>query len=687
MKRSVCSAPTSRDAASQSHRQGYRAELDGVRAVAVLAVLFFHAGYEWMAGGYLGVDMFFVLSGFLIIGIILDGNRAGTFSFAEFYARRFRRIGPALILMVACTIAIARLVSIPGDLAETASSAFASLLSFSNIFFWMRSGYFDSASEYKPLLHTWSLSLEEQMYLFLPAAIAVLLRVAGWSMTRLMAPAALAMFLASAIFAELYPSASFYLPPTRVWEFLCGGALAVWTRSRDARHASMFTRAEVQVLTITGVAILLVSLIWIRPGLLSAPLSAAPAVVGTCILIAFAVPGTWMGRILSARPLVLLGLASYSIYLWHQPIFAFARQVAGSHIAIEGLRTIALAAVAIGVGILSWRLVEQPYRHRETRGAKQLMIFSIPLIAMSVAGGLYWADLSRASEHLPREVVRIAEPEKADPHGCRLTSGAVTRGEVCSFGYSEVPPKMALVGDSHARRLTGALDAELSRKGIGGLLYADSWCVPIPTIRTDSRVRNPECPEFIESAISRIEASNIEIVVLAAQWPAYVDGWRTGDTTPVLYRADHPSDKEGASDLFARELARLIERLRASGKEVVLVMTVPEYSVDVPSTLARRILHAGRPYLSEEEQIDVRRYEQRNLTTRKMLARSGLSPLNIVETRPLLCPQSKCLVVAGLNPLYEDESHLSLEGARIVAPELMSRVERILLGRRGGNDS
>ena len=295
----------------------YHPEIDGLRAVAVVPVILFHAGFPAFSGGFVGVDVFFVISGFLITTIIVADLEAGRFSFARFYERRARRILPALFLVVVACIPFAWFWMLPGQLERFAQSVVSVCVFMSNVLFWRQSGYFEPATDLRPLLHTWSLAVEEQFYIVYPVLLLALWRVAKGRVAAALTVAA-AISLALCVVASQYqPTANFYLLPTRAWELFVGALCAL----RPVRPH----RRQDDLLAWAGLAAILVAVATFDETTPFPSLWTLLPVVGTCFLLIYAVPTSGPGRVLSTPSLVGLGIVSYGAYLWHQPLFAFAR--------------------------------------------------------------------------------------------------------------------------------------------------------------------------------------------------------------------------------------------------------------------------------------------------------------------------------------------------------------------------
>ena len=354
----------------------YRAEIDGLRALAVLPVILFHAGFEWFSGGFVGVDVFFVISGYLITTIIITEMAEGKFSIVNFYERRARRILPALFFVMLACLPFAWLWLNPNDLRDFGISLIAVSTFSSNILFFMEGGYFGTAAELKPLLHTWSLAIEEQYYILFPIFLMLTWRLGIKWILILLSIA----FFASLGYAQLrvdtYPSATFFFLGTRGWELLVGVFAAFYLKF-NTHLKSHFVN---QSLSLLGFGMIVYSIIVFDKTTPFPSLYALVPTIGTGLLILCAVPKTFIHKLLSLKFIVGMGLISYSAYLWHQPLLAFARhRIFGE---LSELILIALCLISLVMAWFSWRYVEKPFRNREQIDRRSIFIFSgcLPII-------------------------------------------------------------------------------------------------------------------------------------------------------------------------------------------------------------------------------------------------------------------------------------------------------------------
>lgn len=449
---------------------GYRPEVDGLRALAVALVVAFHAGSQWLPGGYGGVDVFFVISGYLIASIILREKAEGRFTYANFYNRRIRRIIPALLLMVTVSVPLAWITMMPQDLAAYGRSLPWPLLFAANIYFWRNTDYFAEAAELQPLLHTWSLGVEEQFYIFAPFILLIALRWLGmkWLGWLILLGIVLSLALALMLVGPS-PFASFYLLPTRAWELLIG----IWIAVRGGTLRMRVTHSGLRgALSMTGLVLILGAGV-IASGKTSFPdLNAYLSTIGAALVLLFADRGTWTHAVLAWRPMVLLGLVSYSFYLWHYPMFVFWWQWTAGTPESEWMFIPILAALLLAA--VSWRVVEQPCRDAAKVAIKPLLASIIAISAIPIAASFYlqtdhaeqaWfatrTDETRPILKLVIEATKgravHAENEFApDDNGdCRfrVERSAPLPSERLKACYAKYGPGHAIAGDSHAADL------------------------------------------------------------------------------------------------------------------------------------------------------------------------------------------------------------------------------------------
>ena len=604
----------------------YRPDIDGLRALAVLPVLLYHAGVPGFGGGFIGVDIFFVISGFLITGIIAREVDAGTFSILHFYERRARRILPALCVMIAFVLVMASWLYLPGDFEGVPASALAALGFLANVWFFSQAGYFQGEAESMPLLHTWSLGVEEQFYIGLPVLLLVIARYAP----RLRLPSVIALTGLSFLWAfrtqALPDGFAFYLLPPRAWELLVGALLALGAipeiRQRRAREAISLAALA----AIIG-AVTLYSVDTVFPGI-----TALPPVLGAAALIHCA-RGTMVGTVLSLRLPVAIGLISYSLYLWHWPLIVFAEYRQG--VDLRPLQSAAVIAVSLAAAWLSWRYVEQPFRDHRRFDSRKIFHWSAGSIVALALASMALVSLGGWSTRFPAATVQLAAA-KTDFSPARGTclpdrEGAdLTR---CVLGGKAAPAAM-IWGDSHGIELAWALGERLARQGKSLAQRTLPDCPPALDYDIPGKA---DCSRFNARVMQEIEGNrDIKTVYLAGFWAS--ERYRD---TGVLSRLD-----------------QTIKRLLASGKQVVLIGAVPRQDFEVP----RRLAIAG----PETETATLAAYVADTRWIADRFPQWRGQGVRIIDPAKVLVKDGKTVIVADGHPLYLDSHHLSVTGAERV---------------------
>ena len=442
----------------------YRSEIDGLRAFAVLPVILFHADFGFFSGGYIGVDIFFVISGYLITSIIVSDLEDNRFSILKFYLRRARRLLPALYLVMLSSIVIAWLWLPNGDMKSFSQSIVSSTLFSSNILFWLQSGYFDTSAELKPMLHTWSLAVEEQYYFLVPVLLVCLWKFGKIAyLLSALAILSVASLLCAAHFVELYPNSAFFFLHTRFWELGIGAVLAVLIRNRKTMEVEHWRG---NILSFIGfIAIVLSVFLFDRTTPTPSFYTLIPT-IGTALIIAYAVPNTVVNNILRWKPIVFIGLISYSLYLWHQPVIAFARHRFLGDISDI---TVYLFPLIFALAYFSWRFVEKPARSASFSNVVFIpltIMTSLLLLAFGVFGhqtsGFKNRDISylevvqnislgnynHDNKYLRAQSWTLLKPPKTTENEQSLGD---LRAGVTPFNLNDKREKMLIVGDSHSK--------------------------------------------------------------------------------------------------------------------------------------------------------------------------------------------------------------------------------------------
>jgi peptidoglycan/LPS O-acetylase OafA/YrhL len=606
--------------------------------MAVVLVLLFHAGFP-VPGGYVGVDVFFVISGFLITKSILEAHHQGRWSLLEFYDHRVRRILPAMLLMLAVCGVASAVIMLPSDLKEIGKGVVATATFGSNIYLWKSSGYFDVKSESNPLLHTWSLGVEEQYYILFPIVVSSLIRFRR-AIPVIITVALFSSFALCVILVEEEPSFAFYMLPTRAWELLAGSVLA----SVSLPALSATSR---QLLSGVGLASIATSAFVLTPQSVFPGWSALPPVLGTMLVI-WAGPATQFGRCSDIPVLKHVGLMSYSLYLWHWPLYAFYVYWSGTRPNL--LLSTLLLLVTFVVSHFSYAYVEQPFRRR----VPGFRAWTAPAIggfalAITAAVGCGFVLARGIPSRLPESVVAL--DQAADDQGgrsCPVTSGKdVAAGDLCLVGLSRAERRWLLWGDSHAWALQGAFSDWLEARGEGGTVVAAMGCPPLVGYQ---RVKYPDvdCKSVSDATIQYLERSYIKDVVLIASWTNwfeerddFVDPRSTSRGIAVSRR------------VLTAAFQRTVEQLSDRGVRVWLVEPLPQAKGDVPLSLAKQIYlpHANKISYTQEE------YNLRNEYIFEMFGREDDEIYARFKIGHVLCASGECAVANRKGPLYFDDNH------------------------------
>ena len=615
-------------------------------------VVFFHSGFNFVSGGYVGVDVFFVISGYLITTIIVRELAEDTFSIAGFYERRMRRILPASIVTVAVSLIVGYLVFETKDLGNLAHSTIANSLFLSNIFFYMQTGYFDAAAELKPLLHTWSLSLEEQYYVVTPLLLMLIAKLFRQRYLIFVIPITVASLAACIYGTYENQSLTFYMLTTRGWELLIGSILAIAAIPRIRNETAM------HLLAWLGLSLVLFSMFVFDDETTFPGAYAAVPTIGAAILIYTghsSVPTA--NRILSLKPLVFVGLISYSLYLWHWPVIVFSSYLKGMTLGV--IENVAMLVGIFAVSILSWRYVETPFRRKQICSTrKALFIASLGATAILIVASL----LARGD---------VVDTEWRHWRSCENVVERLEESKgLCVAGDESAEPTFLLWGDSHARALNSAVKASGQRVGAAGYVASKPGCAPLRGIERFGRTGCAEYNELVLAYV--IENPLIETVVLAAHWTAAAEGVHYNDESGQQSKlvdslADQNQSEQSQLELLEAGLYRTIQALRENGRKVVIAGPVPEVGHNVPSV--NHIAQITNRDVNAMIAPTVEEFAMRSKKAFSVLTKLE-SELGVPVLRPSnkLCNETLCIVaLENGTALYHDEDHLSTAGAQYIS--------------------
>ncbi len=610
----------------------HRPDIDGLRAIAVAPIVLFHAGVSVLPGGFIGVDIFFVISGFLITSIITREMATGDFSLANFYRRRVVRIFPALFVMLGLALAAGCLLLLPADVRSLSASAAAAAGFVSNIYFERHAGYFDGAAETLPLLHTWSLGVEEQFYLAYPLLLMALRRFLAAHLRAALAIIASASFLLSFELARTAPNSAFYLLPCRAWELALGGLVAL-----DALPKAPSPRWR-GLLALGGLGLIAIGLVTIHAGeAFPAPWALAPC-GGAALLIAYG-EGASSERLLAARPMRTLGAISYSLYLWHWPIFTFYRLRTDRDLTLQTGALAVLAALAAAT--LSYFLVEQWFLRRFRLGPPTAVLASgAAALGLFLAGAAIVDTGADNWRDLPADVRKVAAygayqtfpDHKAQfiEGSCFVSLGETFDREHC-LALSATKPNLLVFGDSHAAQYWRAI--ALRFPGWNVMQATGAACRPMLGVSTEAH-----CNDFVPYVLNEFLARRrVDAVVLGGRW------------------------LEGETGRLEATIRLLADR----GVKVTVIGPGVEYAGEFPRLLATAMLRGD---LGALERLRVADRKPLDDEIARMVA---TTPARYLSAYDIECPDGQCqLFDPEGGPMHFDYGHITLAGTRSIVAQM-----------------
>jgi peptidoglycan/LPS O-acetylase OafA/YrhL len=618
----------------------YRPDIDGLRAIAVLSVVFYHFGAGWLPGGFTGVDVFFVISGYIITLNIMEKVQAGEFSIRDFYIRRIKRIVPALVFMIATVLIVGWIFIVPPDYRLIGKSAIYSVLGLGNLYFYGNTDYFDPKAETQPLLHTWSLGVEEQFYLVWPIAFLI---ATIFFKTRLRIAVALAAFTFSAfIFSEWatqsYSKAAFYLPFARAWELALGCLIAFLPPIRS-RLYSEFT--VLIGLLLVGISIFTVNVTQSFPGF-----GAVYACFGAAAIVAPKRRDGIFNAFLTFEPIRLVGLISYSLYLWHWPIIVYYREIMIDH--KPGVLVVfTLLLLSVSVSYVSYALIEQPFR----KARKSFVWLPISAATVVLTFGVGVLVTKGAPFRIPPSVMTYADGaldfSRRRPVCHRTDEFRLPLAESCRFGAQDSLPRYAIWSDSHGVELGEALGNRLGESGRSIVALTYTSCPPALNFNAPYQ---KGCDAFTSSALAYLlNDDQIHTIYLAGYWEYYINS---------PYR-----------DALAAGMQASLSSLVQAGKKVVLVASNPEITgTRIPQAAVQYAMLGKLEMLA----VTIENHNKSTAISRELLMNLSTQYTNVTLYDPVdaLCLEHVCPMVLNNEPVLFDDNHLTLSAAAIVAKDM-----------------
>jgi len=659
----------------------YRAEIDGLRAVAIIPVVLLHAGYEYFSGGFVGVDVFFVISGYLITTIILTEKELGTFSLVNFYERRARRILPALFLVMFISLPFAWLWLIPSDMERFSKSLVAVPTFVSNILFWRESGYWDTANELKPLLHTWSLAVEEQYYILFPLFLMMMWRFRRrWILSSFIV---ISLFsLAAAEWAAYNaPKANFFLLTTRAWELAIGASIAFYfVYRRNTVRILLSNKFIDEVLGLAGL-IMIGYAVYVFDETVPFPSTyALIPTIGTGLIIIFSSSQTLVGRLLGTKILVGIGLISYSTYLWHQPVFAFFRYK--SIVEPSKLLYAMLVILSLILAYLSWRYIEKPFRKKDLFDRKIIFRFTIAGTALFIiigSAGQYTKGFPNRFK-LDKSIYDdfVFNDLRAN---CNKDFGnKPSDKKICTLGTTtnDNHLKFVIFGDSHAEAILPAFNSAAQSLNVKFAHLGAGGCPPL--LSADIAKGNygaGVCENIALRQFEYVKLNKIKEVFFVSRWSLYTDG--SYDKKMKGYflvdKKNNKLTKKSSRAVFIRSLENTIEAYRNIGAKIHVVYQIPQQKIS-PKSLYYKLWSSSltdkkRDNILASKSISLNQSYDLQSYNRNVFERLALQgKIEVVNLDDIYCRSNICLIGDRNHSYYFDEDHVSVSGASLMVNEI-----------------
>lgn len=653
------------------HAATYRRDIDGLRAIAVLAVVLYHFGFPGFSGGFVGVDIFFVISGYLIGGILWrEYTETGRIWLLHFYVRRFRRLLPAFFVMIAATTAVAWFLLLPFEFREYGKMMIASTVYLSNVLFYRSAGYFDTASEDKLLLHTWSLSVEEQFYIFLPLFLLLFSRL-RWAVVPLLILVFGTSLVANLMVTPLDQPATFFLFPFRAWELLAGVLLAIGGHTYGWRWTGWGLLSHI------GLILILVSIFFIQPDDRFPGYYAILPVVGTLMLLAFGQGDNLVNRLLRTRVMVFFGLISYSLYLWHWPVYTLSTYLRDDYANLgeAGLWML----LSVGLAYLSWLLVETPIRRAQRLPGWSVIGGSVLTSGAVLAAGAYLFLKDGVVDRfgpLVRPHIGASADFLQDWSRCYVPGDGPLKGiEVCPIG-PEGPARVLVWGDSHVRAFKEGLDLAAHEAGTPGMIIWRAGCPPLDDVRKVESYATPAEDLACANANLQIRQSfarltDLKHILLIGRWNYYAHGTGVGldveNTIQVLPKEGALALGRSQGDLFAEAVDLTIKELYQRFDTVTVLRQTPEVPYYDSRKAAREAAHVGWPLAATpvtQSTVALAQAQARaDLADAPFRRLAGEGWMQLIDPWPYMCDTQVCSALYQGTGLYFDNNHITNSAA------------------------
>lgn len=678
------------------HHPAYRPDIDGLRALAIVPVVIFHAFPNLLPGGFIGVDVFFVISGFLISSIIFKGLQSETFSFASFYSNRIKRIFPALLLVLTASLIFGWFFLLPGEYAQLGKHMVGGAGYVENFILRREAGYFDTKSYLKPLMHLWSLAVEEQFYFTYPLLLWLLWRLRRNLLT-IFVPLILISFALNIWLIHNDAVGAFFLPQGRFWELWVGGVLAYlnifgphvskperglrWFRRWVALASRLSAPDEKRkgppvfrnILSTIGLSLIAAAVALVHENSFPGWWALLP-VIGAALLICGG-PSAWINRkVLACKTAVMIGLISYPLYLWHWPILTFGRIVRGYELP-NGMKVTAIA-LSVALSWFTWRFIESPIRFGRKLWIKTAALALISVATICVGYTIHREDgFAGRFKNLPEDF-GWAHPEPYSTPECRKAVGS------SEMSYCRSPekrtPDVLLLGDSHAASLYRGLAPAYAKLSLTLMNLGEAGCVPFYGTESYSRGMRQEkdCRPVVNRMLDfATSTSSVRTIILSLRGAMSMSGSDFGEDANGAPEEIFWSGATGnlsQAEMFEAAFRNTVSRLSANGRNVVLFIDWPELGFDPRSCLPRPVplFSHPRPLCGvPRSQVDARNSAYRQVIFK---LKKEISGLRVFDPFPYLCDSAACYAMTQGHLLYQDDNHLSAAGAVFLADKFLA---------------
>ncbi|MGB0936504.1 MAG: acyltransferase family protein [Colwellia sp.] len=632
----------------------YRKDIDGLRTIAVFLVILHHAGFSLFSGGFVGVDVFFVISGFLITTIIFTALEKDNFDIISFFGRRIKRLMPVLLFVIFITTIVFSFLMLPQDLMKYYRSVIWVIGYIGNFFFWREyGGYFDNGSQEVPLLHTWSLAVEEQYYFIWPIMLLFFYKMWG---NRGAMFASLLLCITTIFFSQwgtqVTIGAAYYLLPTRFFELLVGSCLALsW------KHLPRLNQSINHLLSCVGFLLICTSALVLNEHSSFPGYNALLPVIGTALII-YSSNGI-VNQILTLKPMVFTGAISYSLYLWHWPVLVVFNYTSVTLNIYNQLLAITIIYI---ISILSWKYIEQPGRHINVGGFKPtaLRFYLLPsavLLLISLTGIYFEGYKSRFSQEILKMENALNSHSSKSRNLCHSSYRDSTRppNPECTYGATDNNQSFDafIFGDSHANHLTPFFNILAKDAGIKGQDYTLDRCLPIFGLKWGSNLHKANlCEQRNDIALEHIQKNNFKYVLLAASWPDY--------STRRIFLEHRIDKKELVEKIFQKQLLETLNTIIGTGAIPIIVTDTPTLNGKNPKCILKNTV------FNSNLSCDIKYKENKLMTKSLVNLKKHFPKLIIIEPHKLICTENSCVMQLNETPLYRDDDHLNEIGSRLL---------------------